>query len=224
MIIEITGIPGSGKSTVIEALRKNNINEKIIFDVRSFILKKYNLKTSSLLLYDCILFFNLFKLKYRDWRLFLFILALTYRSTNTKFNKLNILRNFFKKIIIFRCIEKEPFVFFVDEGLCHLPLNIFVDEKGCFDFKELLSLIELIPESDRVLVVDAPDNEILYRVISRGSSGHRRMNFKSQHAIQQFLNQSRRVLNYLKQRKNIVLYMNTKDHIDCDHILWSLNV
>jgi hypothetical protein len=224
MIIEITGIPGSGKSTVIEALRKNNINEKIIFDVRNFILKKYNLKTSSLLLYDCILFLNLFKLKFSDWRLFLFILALIYRSANTKFNKLNILRNFFKKITIFRCIENEPFIFFVDEGLCHLPFNIFVDEKDLFDFKELLSLIELIPQSNKVLVIDAPDNEILCRVISRGSSVHRRMNFKSKHAIEQFLNQSRHVLNHLKHRKNIVLYMNTQEDIDCNHILWSLNV
>jgi len=207
MIIELTGIPGVGKTAVFNELRiLSKSNTRYIFPLKEKILKQYNLSVVAngiigIVVYEVILYITVIK-KIKQYRTLLKLcIRKTKESSNSIFNKVNILRNIFKKIGIFTIIrdDKENNVYFIDEGLIHIPFNIFVDgSKKVYTPEEYNDIFELINKPDVVIIFDADDAILRDRVISRGDKSHRRIVFNDTSKFDQFLNQSRAVVEWLK--------------------------
>ena len=218
MIIEFTGIPGSGKSTVLKELAKIFREEKrYIFDIQKYFL---GFKTP-FFIFDFYLFSKFFILNNKDKEILKLSFNIIMKSNNSFFHKINILRNVYKRLIVFRLVEKEKNrVFFIDEGIYHIPFTLFVDGKSnSIDEKKARNFFEMLDEIDNLIVVDVSDDVILDRVIKRGQKGHRRINFNNEEEIKNFIKQSRKILEIIKELNiNKKIYINDKK-INNDELL-----
>lgn len=212
MIIEITGIPGVGKSTIIEKLKKEfSLNKKIVFDIKKYICK-FEFLSNSLFFFDLILLCNFFKLKKQDLIIFFESLKKILDSKNSFFNKINILRNCYKKIVIHRILQKNDSLFFVDEGISHLPFNLFVDGDSNFTQNELEVFMSNNVYNDFILIVDSDDSIIKKRLENRGINNHRRLSTLTDKEIEHFLHHSRRIIELIKIKTNRkYIYMNENE-------------
>lgn len=224
MIIELTGIPGAGKSTIIESLKNSSEAKEFIFDIQSYLLDRAFLPLKGKIGYELLLLTYIFLLKRRDWYLFKYVFSFVKNSGNSFFHKINILRNTLKKLIIYRYIKNSNKVFFIDEGVSHIPFNVFVDVRKNINNDELKVLLGLLPSIDSLLIVDASDDILLERVIARGREGHRRIDFDSKENIQCFMQQSREVLEALKSHINGYIYQNIDKDIDTKKIMNELGL
>ncbi|PNX50180.1 MAG: hypothetical protein BV458_13690 [Thermoplasmata archaeon M9B2D] len=154
-----------------------------------------------------------------DWHLFKNVFAVVRQSTNALFHKINILRNTLKKLVIYRYISDRNERFLIDEGVSHIPFTVFVDIGRTISGEKLEALLRDLPPVDLLLVVDAPDDVLLDRVIDRGSKGHRRINFDSHEDVVVFMQQSRKVVEYVKRHFGGHVYTNTVKDIDTDAII-----
>jgi len=196
MIIEFTGLPGSGKSTIFRLLQTKIKNKRCIFDIQKYFLGKFNNK----IVFDFFLMFNFFKLTKEDLKFLKEIIYIIKSSDNTFFNKLNIFRNCYKKIIIYKLLKNKKEIFFIDEGMFHIPLSLFVDSSSKKINKDQISkLFNFFLVSDIIFIIDAPDDLLLERVIKRGRKGHRRMQFNKKESVINFMKKSRVVLEILKE-------------------------
>jgi len=224
MIVELTGIPGAGKSTVIKGLIDSMDNTKYIFDVRKYILNQYKIHIDRTYLYDFILLLNILKLKKEDLHIIRDSVKIVLNGNNKLFHKINIMRNIVKKFIIYRYIQNKEKVFFIDEGITHIAFNIFVDIDNKIDEKEIKRFLKNLPKVDKLLVIDADDRILLDRVIQRGRKGHRRINFDSDGDIELFMKQSRIVLNVIKKELKASIYMNIDREIKTKKIIKNIGM
>jgi len=219
MIIELTGIPGAGKSTVIKALKKEFFHQKYVFDVRKYILQNEIFSIDNILFYDFILLTKIFLLKKQDFSLLKYVFIIVKNSHNSFFHKINIMRNTLKKILIYRYIENKEEIFFIDEGVTHIAFSVFVDIGKSLDKEGLQILLNKVPYVDKLIIIDAPYQILLQRVIERGKEGHKRINFDSKKDIESFINQSITVLNAIQKQFNGCLYENIDTYIDTNKII-----
>jgi len=224
MIVELTGIPGAGKSTVIQSLIDSMDNTKYIFDVRKYILDQYKIHLDKTYLYDFILLLNILKLKKEDLRIIRDSAKIVLDGNNKLFHKINILRNIIKKFIIYRYIQNKEEVFFIDEGITHIAFNIFVDIDKKIDDEEIKRFLKTLPKIDKLIIIDAEDSDLLDRVIKRGKEGHRRINFDSDEDIKLFMKQSRIVLNVIKRELKGYIYMNVDRKIKTKEIIKNIGL
>jgi len=224
MIIELSGIPGAGKSTVIKSLIDSMDNTKYIFDVRKYILNQYKIHLDKTYLYDFILLLNILKLKKEDLRIIRDSAKIVLNGNNKLFHKINILRNIMKKFIIYRYIQNKEKVFFIDEGITHIAFNIFVDIDKKIDDEKIKYFLKKLPKVDKLIIIDAEDNDLLDRVIKRGKKGHRRINFDSDEDIELFMKQSRIVLHTIKKEFKGYIYMNVDRKIKTKEIIQNIGL
>jgi len=215
VIIELTGIPGSGKSTILNELQIALGNEKYVFDIQKYILG-FNGNT---LIYDIYLFLNFYRLTLRDWRLLGKIFNIIYYSKNSFFHKINIYRNSYKKLLIYNIINPKNEIFFVDEGVTHIPFTLFVDIENSICETNKMELINCLQKIDLLLIIDAPDDILLERVLKRGKEGHRRIDFTSKKKVISFLHQSRQVLNSIEKSIRYEKINNINPKIDIKKII-----
>lgn len=219
MIIELTGTPGAGKSTILEKLKKHPFKEEVIFDIEKFVFKESFRIGSGKLLYDLVVLSKLSLLGKQDLKILKLSFGLLKKSGNKMFTKINIFRNILKKIILHRFLSKFDKIFIVDEGLSHIPLSLFVDVSKNIDFQLLQKIMNCLPLKVDILLIDASDDVLLNRVVVRGKEGHRRIDFENEESIQTFMNQSREVIEAIKVFFNPSIYMNEEYEIDIHEIL-----
>ena len=224
MIIELTGIPGAGKSTVLKSLKNLRDSEGFIFDIQNYILSRTFLPFHGKIGYEFVLLTKIFLLKSEDWLLLKYVFLLIKNSGNSFFHKVNIVRNTMKKLIIYRYIKDSNTVFFIDEGVSHIPFTVFVDIYKSMNSEKLKVLLELLPSVDFLLIIDAPDAILLERVIERGKEGHRRIDFNSKEKVECFMQQSREVLELLKMHFSGYVYYNIEKEIDREEIMNQLGL
>jgi hypothetical protein len=219
MIIELTGVPGAGKSTILEKLKKAKETQGTIFDVQKYILERSILPLKGKAGYELALLSRIYLLTSGDWHLLKNVFSVVRNSSNSLFHKVNILRNTLKKLIIYRYIADREERFLIDEGVSHIPLTVFVDVGRKISGENVEAFLRDLPPVDLLLVVDAPDDLLLERVIARGSKGHRRINFGSHEDVVAFMKQSRKVVECLKHHFDGHVYTNTLEDIDTDAII-----
>ncbi|PNX53411.1 MAG: hypothetical protein BV458_04625 [Thermoplasmata archaeon M9B2D] len=219
MIIELTGIPGAGKSTVIEKLKNTLQSRGLVFDLQAYVLERSLLPVRGKTAYELLLYKHIFLLKSTDWKLLKNLFSVVSSSNNSLFHKINIVRNTLKKLIIYRYLKDREEIFLIDEGVTHIPFTAFVDVGKKISGEKVERFLRGIPPVDHLLVVDAPDDLLLERVVARGAKGHRRINFTSKEDIAEFMQQSRRVLEYMKKYFDASIYQNTEREIDTDEII-----
>ena len=224
MIVELTGIPGAGKSTVLESLKSLHEKPLFVFNIRDYIVRKSFLPLGGKVGYDLVLLGHVFLLGSEEWSVLKSAFLYVKKSSNSFFHKINILRNILKKLIIHRYIEDRDEVFFIDEGISHIPFNIFVDVGDTLSHEEVKGFLKLLPSVDAVLTIDAPDELLLTRVVQRGSEGHRRIDFNSKEKVACFMQQSREVLELLKMHFNGYIYHNIEKEIDREEIISQLGL
>ncbi|PNX52938.1 MAG: hypothetical protein BV458_07030 [Thermoplasmata archaeon M9B2D] len=224
MIIELTGIPGAGKSTVIEKLKNTLQSKELVFDLQAYVLERSVLPIRGKIAYELLLYRHILLLKPSDWKLLINLFSIVRISNNTLFHKINIVRNTLKKLIIYRYVKDRKEVFLIDEGVTHIPFTAFVDVGKKISGEKVERFLRDIPPVDHLLIVDAPDDLLLERVVARGAKGHRRINFASKEDIVEFMQQSRRVLEYIKKYFGASLYQNTDQEIDTDEIIKKLGL
>lgn len=172
MIIEFTGVPGSGKSTIFKELQ-NSSNLKV-----SFVENKSNI------FYDVYLFiyfmFNIF-----DTYRYIFVLKKIFTTKNSLFHKLNICRNIIKKISKFYIYKNKEGVYIIDEGISHIPFNLFVDSSNSkIISKEVIELLDKLPMTDYIIIIDVDYELSLKRLKQRG---HKRIDFTNVYKMENFL-------------------------------------
>lgn len=218
MIFEITGMPGSGKSTIIKKLSKINNDDNFVFDIQDFISNKILGFRTNLLLYDLLLLSKFYLLDKNDLKVLTSSVQVLKSNTNSFFIKINIIRNIYKKLIINRFLANYNNFFIVDEGVSHIPVTLFVDLHK-INFKELKDFTSLLNLKSNIILIDADDDLLYERVIHRGPKGHRRINFKDIDSIKSFMSQSRIVINYLKSNFNFLYTTKSNSKIDLQKII-----
>ena len=154
MIIELTGIPGAGKSTIIEKLKKHSFKQEIIFDIEKFVCIKSFRIGKGKLPYDLIIFSKIILLNKQDLKFLKLSIKHLKKCGHNWFTKINISRNILKKLILHRFLLKFNKIFIVDEGLSHIPLSLFVDVSKDIDFQFLQKILNLLISKADILLID----------------------------------------------------------------------
>jgi len=204
MIIEFTGIPGSGKSTILKRLEGDLSNEKYVFNIKRYIIG-FDAPT---VVYDLYLLFFCFRLSKHDIEFLSEIVNIVLKSKNSFFHKVNIIRNSYKKIVINKILQNKDKVFFIDEGISHIPFTLFVDVNKEIDTYEIERFINSVEYNNELFIIDAEDQVLTDRVIKRGKEGHRRIDFTQEQLVKKFMQQSRIVLNEIKKNCKYKEYNN----------------
>jgi broad-specificity NMP kinase len=175
MLIEITGVPGSGKSSIYNAL-ENEIND-IIFISNKKEGVFYELK---------LLIYYVFNFHFTNRYNILFKTIM--ESNNTLYHKINITRNLIKKISLYMFFKNRKGVFIFDEGVSHIPFNLFVDssEKELNQFS-VNQCFEIIPSPDFLFIIDVNVNRVTEKLINRG---HSRMKLNDAMKTKNFISKS----------------------------------
>jgi broad-specificity NMP kinase len=187
MIIEFTGIPGSGKSTVFNKINNDNLIKDI---------KKFFIKTNNTFLFDLYLVFNFYRLDKNDYKILKFSIKNIKQMRISVFNKINLLRNIYKKLIIYKLLRERPENFLIDEGVIHLLFNVFVGKNIATNKSEIEDFIKILPKPEKLIIIDANDKIIYERLKERG---HKRVNTTNENELKEFLKQSRNVIETIKK-------------------------
>ena len=224
MIIEFTGIPGVGKSTIINAIFKKFTKPYFIIDIQGFIKNLYLISFPGKIGYDIILLFNFYKLKNEDYLLMSESIKQLLKNNNRITHKLNIFRNIFKKLVINRILIDRSECFLIDEGISHIPISLFVDIDTQINFSKLKDFYQYLPKIKKILLIDADHMRIVDRVIKRGKKGHSRIDFSFEKNIELFILQSKKVIEISKQKLKLKTYSNTDVNLDLDRIIKLIDI
>jgi len=202
MLIEITGAPGSGKSSICRIIGKKLDN--VIF------VSRYNN-----ILYE-IMHLAFYLSNYENNKKYNIIFSLILKSNNTVFHKLNIIRNVIKKLSINAMLKPKKEIYLFDEGVSHIPFNIFVDSSSIKHCKlEIINLIDLLPSPDLLLLINASKNKITNRLKNRG---HNRIDLNDNEKTKIFISKSLivrdQIINYYKNNNKKYKIINNNDSID----------
>ena len=207
MIVEFTGIPCSGKSTIYSLVKANmrNGHFKNVFDTKEYMLKKSIIhipknKIMNIDLTDLAVLYAFLTLD-RNQKSFIFgMLPIIFTLQTGIFNKLNLIRNVIKKIAVYfyilRTAEKGVYIF--DEGLIHCLQNVLVDDSLCVDAPDVQELLSGIPLPDIIIVVSVEHDIAVERISKRG---HRRIKITSEDSKINFLNNAQSVIDNISNDK-----------------------
>ena len=202
MIIEITGVPGSGKSSIWRILEKK-INKT------KFVLGYNNIFNEIQLLV-----FYLYN--HENNNRYNFIFSMILKSNNTLYHKLNIVRNVIKKIAIYSKYKDKKKLYIFDEGVSHLPFNVFVDSsKKNTSNIEISNFINRIPTPDLLLLINAGKKETTTRLKDRG---HKRIDLSNDEKREVFISKSfivrDQVIKYYKNNNKKYKIITNNDSIE----------
>lgn len=219
MIVELTGIPGAGKSTVIRAMRDRYPD--MVTDIDRFATGISVIGGVSRLFADFRILMKWRRLTKEDTKLLRETRRILAKSGIPFVQKANIYRNVLKKLVLFRILQKEKGIFVVDEGVTHIPMSLFVDGKTSGN-ANAAEVIAMLPRPDMILVIDEADDILFDRVMARGSAGHRRMDFSDDAHVRLFMQQSRSVLEEMKRLMPHQIYVNSRPEIDTENIMQTI--
>ena len=137
MIIEFTGIPCSGKSTIYSLVKKciHNGSMKNIYDAKEYMLQKVFIhipqnRAINIILSDLVSLYIFFSSGEAQKRFVFRMIRNIFTLQTGIFNRLNLIRNVIKKssihFYIIKAAEKGIYTF--DEGLIHCFQNVLVDD------------------------------------------------------------------------------------------------
>ena len=134
MIVELSGIPCSGKSTIYQLVTKlmHGSDSIIIYNPKGYVLKKgfffsFNNYLISTILIDFISFFSFFHLNPKFKKIIYLSIPIILKLHTSTINKLNIIRNVLKKVVIYSYINGfyDDKIIFFDEGIFHISKPFF---------------------------------------------------------------------------------------------------
>lgn len=169
-LLELIGPSGSGKSSFYRELLRSNKSFVGAYDY--FIFGK-NLKTSDKLKSLLVDFKSVFcAILYLAEPGFLKLLVLgirwSFSSHFSFFHKLNFLRNFFKKLVLFYFYKNKLIddfeIVVLDEGLLQMAHSFFVHPDQQTDLSGLDHFLKLLPVPDHILLLDANEQELASRL------------------------------------------------------------
>ena len=209
MIIEFTGIPGSGKSFL-----SKKFSDRLITNHYLVKKNKYN-------------FFLNLELLFRFTKLILqgnanlFLIKYIFFSKNSFKIKLKLAYNTIKKICLFDKYNKANGIFIFDEGVTHIPFNLLIsrsNEKVDIDF--LNKIVDTLPKPDLVIFLEADIKLINHRLKKRG---HHRIN-----ETPDFVKKNILVSNELKRlgdryKKFVLLVSNNKIDSQIESLINKIN-
>ena len=205
MIVEFSGVPGSGKSTVIQKIKDESIfPQKSVFIDNNFSF----LKDTFFIFY----FFYIFQFQYKK------LFSLIYHSENSFLQKMNLLRNVIKKISRYFFYNRKKEIYLFDEGVSHIVFNIFVDSsfKG-IDKKEIEEVLQLLPLPNLLICIEADKEIVLQRLEYRG---HKRINFDDKVKVENFVTKTfytYEVLKaYVEKNINVIIIKNNGFDLNID--------
>ena len=203
MIIELTGIPGVGKTVIFGKLKEQlKENGKFVFSVKGKILESFGLRFSDGNLIGDILFDGFLFLIFlwnRQWNSSVTrnVFKTVFEGKNSIFFKINILRNVMKKISVnLFCENNKKFhglTFIIDEGVTHIPFNLFADSGAERD--EIENILRALRLPKMVILVDDDEEEIFRRLKSRG---HKRIKVNDDAQIKYFISKNREIMTRVK--------------------------
>jgi len=219
MVIEFTGIPGAGKSTIINGVFEKIGKPYFIIDIEAYIKNLFFIRLPGTIGYDIMLLFNFYRLKNTDFVLMLKSIKQLQENKNSIKHKINIFRNIFKKLVINRILLTKNECFLVDEGISHIPISLFVDIDTEINISKAEAFYKYLPQVDKVLLVDAEHESLVERVIKRGEKGHKRIDFSIKKNIELFMSKSRTVIEVSKKKLKPEMYQNNDINVDLDRII-----
>jgi hypothetical protein len=195
MMVEITGSPRAGKSTILKQCCKQLGPDVILFS-DDLVLDHYRFNVMAnpyvrRFLKDALLL-SISLPHLNKYKPFILFAANTLRKTHEpNFTKINIFRNILLKIARFEFIRKNlnHRIVIVDEGLSHIPFNLidYADDEYLSRAEEslhcTLRMIEGPLKSIHVIVVVRERSDIMVFLLK---SGHKRINGRTPYTIKQF--------------------------------------
>ena len=200
MIVELTGLPGSGKSYILSKMKEVELKDlNLVTDIPFFLLGKCTGARGNWLIYELFLLSQFLRLKLSDWRIVLESIRFLRMGSEGFLTRCNILRNILKKLITYRLLEHTSEIVIVDEGISHIPMSLFVQRGLDIKEDEVINFITLLPNVDKLIQVVASQEIVLSRVVQRGFSDHRRISINN---IFSFLLKSRQVADIITREYN----------------------
>ena len=205
MIVEFSGVPGSGKSTVVQKIK----DERIFLQKAIFVDNKFSfLKDMFYIFY----FLYIFQPQYKK------LFSLIHRSDNSFLHKINLLRNVIKKISRYFFYSRKKEIYIFDEGVSHIIFNIFVDSSfKTIDKKEIEEVLELLPLPNLLICIEADKEIVLQRLESRG---HKRINFDDKVKVENFVTKTfdtyKVLKDYLGKKINVIIIKNNGLDLNID--------
>ena len=197
MIIEITGVPGSGKSELYNLLKKNQTLFKFPSDKNKNIFFEFKLLLFFIYNYSLM---NNFKSIFKS----------IFKSKNSLFHRLNILRNTIKKFSLFHYYHRKDGVYIIDEGISHLPFSLFVDSYKKRILKSRVDLIlNFLPMPNILFIISASETIATERLKIRG---HKRMQLLDKEKTDIFISKSYEVKKLIKKYYNGKIQMHEIDN------------
>ena len=161
MVIEFTGIPGAGKSTIINGVFEKIGKPYFIIDIEAYIKALFLINLPCTLGYDIMLLFNFFRLKKEDYVLMSESIKQLRENKNSLKHKINIFRNIFKKLVINRILHTKDKYFLIDEGISHIPISLFVDIDTEIDISKAEAFYKFLHQVEKVLLVNAEHESLV---------------------------------------------------------------
>lgn len=191
MIIEITGEPGVGKTTLLQKIYDKIECKPILFS-DDLVLKHFKLNFIVPVFFrrilTDILLFLIFLPHFRKYKAFLLYFLKRSKDINEcKRFKINILRNIILKFGRFEFIVKhfDQKIVLMDEGISHIPFNL-IDYTGKrnIDLESIFAPLITVLSKVKVIVLYQKLINIGHRLTHRG---HKRIKQGKNYSFEQFL-------------------------------------
>lgn len=209
MQIELMGCTSAGKSTlaggILQACREEGNDLVMGYD---FVLEQVHLnwmkgRLSRSLALDLISFFACLVSLRKNRHLYLFAIRLMRRPGIPRLEKLNLLRNVFKKVGVYETIRRrkpEHQIVLLDEGTLHAAHNLFVHVSAVMTDSELSDFVRFVPLPDVVVYVRQRESVLIQRTMKRG---HKRIPDPSLSNVELFI--KRAITTFDKLAQNDVI-------------------
>jgi len=198
MVIELTGAPGSGKTTLAAELEKTS--RDIVVDIKSYLVNKYRMPRNSAS-FNAFLLSNFYRLDDRERLILKEASRLAVKMKYSTLQKINTIRKIYRKITLYSILKQQEKTFVIDEGIWHIPLNIFVNgDTDWINRKHTKEFVRLLPKPDKLIIIEVSDFNILAdRVLKRNDEKHRRIDSLPDKKVRNFLKQSLDVIETIKE-------------------------